>query len=188
MESLKQWLNLFPKTTLKIWNILSRNLDSNEKDSLFKRYIFFFVKRILVIFTCCNLIFYKNAVTFAGHIAGKYLAKRRIVPFHIYKPSGVKEDPGVTEMRAMLRGEDCFDHNLEQSQIRNSFPEGLFDPYEEKYLASYHLHGVWFIMRLLNSLKKHDEPFAQSFNDVFSWFDKFIVDYLNSEVIINKRD
>ncbi|GBM98930.1 hypothetical protein AVEN_265679-1 [Araneus ventricosus] len=105
----------------------------------------------------------------------------------MYKPREKKEDPGVTEMRALLRGEDCFDYNLDQSQLRTSLP-GDINPYEEIYLVSFHYRAVAVIMRLLDSLKKHDEPYAQSFNGLFSWFDKVVVGYLNSEVVINKRD
>ncbi|KAF8787567.1 hypothetical protein HNY73_009149 [Argiope bruennichi] len=185
MESVMKWLvNLFPKAN----KVLCEAIDTPDaEDSLFKRYIHFFSKRILVIYLYIQLIFYKYAVYIIGHIAGRFLAKVQIIPYRIYKPNEKKEDPGVTEMHALLRGEDCFDYNLDQSQLRTSLP-GDVDPYEEIYLVSYHYRQLIYIMHLLDSLKNHDELFAQTFNGLFSWFDKLVVGYLKSEDLMNKRD
>ncbi|GIY79761.1 uncharacterized protein CDAR_300841 [Caerostris darwini] len=122
-----------------------------------------------------------------GHFVGKKLLRWRVVTFQKYKPKVSQEDPGVLEMRAMLRGEDCFDYNLDQSQRRSSLPID-FNPYEEIYLVKLHFKILNIIQLMLISMKDHEEPFAQTFNTLFKWFDSLVVGYLKSQVYVNKRD
>lgn len=67
---------------------------------------------------------------------GTWLDVFKVVPFQVYEKNNYFEDPGVVEMRALLRGEDCCDTNLDQRQ-QLPFPPADYDPYDKIYLAIY---------------------------------------------------
>ncbi|GFU23854.1 uncharacterized protein NPIL_457351 [Nephila pilipes] len=182
MESMMRFL---PKPGIRI--TLSQITEVVDNDLILRGYISFFSKRVLVFLICFNLLTYRLIMCCIGYLFGKWLLQWQIIPYHIHRPRSYKEDPGVIEMHAMLRGEDCFSYNLDQSQRRSSLPAD-FNPYEEICLGSYHSRMIIRITYLVKSLKKHDEPLAPTLNSLFAWFDDRLISNLKSQVIVNKRD
>ncbi|GFY51482.1 uncharacterized protein TNIN_480321 [Trichonephila inaurata madagascariensis] len=183
MESIMR--RFLPKPGIRL--TLSQITEVVDNNSILHRYVSFFGKRVLVFLTCFNLLTYRIIMCCIGYLFGKWLVQWQIIPYRIHRPRGYKEDPGVIEMRAMLRGEDCFNFNLNQSQRRSSLPAD-FSPYEEICLGSYHSRMIMSIAYLVKSLKTHDEPLAPTFNSLFAWFDDRLINHLKSQVIVNKRD
>lgn len=90
-------------------------------------------------------------------------------------------------MRALLKGEDCFEHNLDQSQRRPSVPIN-FNPYNELYLATFYTRTMDLIFSLVDSVKEQEGFFSQILNGLFTRFDEKVVAYFESRVVVNKRD
>lgn len=89
-------------------------------------------------------------------------------------------------MRALLRGEDGFEHNLEQSQRRPSVPVN-FNPYNELYLATFYTRTMDLIITLVDSVKEQEGFFSQILNGLFTRLDENVVTYFTSRVVVNKR-
>lgn len=119
---------------------------------------------------------------FCRLLFGTWLRTLRVIPFQVFEKNDYYEDPGVVEMHALLRGEDCSSDNLDQRQ-QLPFPPANYDPYDKIYLAV-------FFYRLQREFRRLQESLDQNHNAVFqkisslSMYQSFSR-YLTSRVAVN---
>ncbi|KAG8183335.1 hypothetical protein JTE90_023984 [Oedothorax gibbosus] len=182
---LRRILLQFPQPIIKT---LFKCINSaSDSDSIAFCLVLCVLKRLFLIVSCSVLAIYTAFVHLLGDLFGRTLLRYEVVPFIVYERPQYKEDPGVTEMRALLRGEDCIGYHLHQSQRRPSAP-AHFNPYNELYLVTFYTRTMALILNLVESVKEQDGFFSQILNGFFTRFDEKLVTYLKSREIINRRD
>lgn len=117
---------------------------------------YFFWTILLDLITILH-VFFDSFVVFFFFV---WLRPLKIVPFKLCAKNDYYEDPGVVEMHALLRGEDCFQEYLEQQQ-KLPFPPPDFDPYDKIYLAAHFSRLQREIFLRHNSLSQSDNPVHQ---------------------------
>lgn len=119
---------------------------------------------------------------FCRLLFGTWLRSFKVIPFQVFEKNDYYEDPGVVEMHALLRGEDCFNENLDQRQ-QLPFPPADYDPYDKIYLAVYFYRLQSGFRRLHESLIQRDNVVFRkiSSSSIYQSFSR----YFTSRVVVN---
>lgn len=119
---------------------------------------------------------------FCRLLFGTWLRNFKVIPFQVFEKNDYYEDPGVVEMHALLRGEDCSSENLDQRQ-QLPFPPADYDPYDKIYLAVYFYRMQRGFKRLQESLIQRDNVVFRKISSlsIYQSFSR----YFTSRVAVN---
>lgn len=143
------------------------------------------------------LSFTFNAIKLTGRILlavlsrlifGRWLKFLNVVPFQIHEKNDYYQDPGVLEMKAMLRGEDCYDTCLDQRQ-KLPFAPADFDPFDKIYLARYFHRAIRSIRNTHVNLVERDGIMGGMYRRIngFVLYQNFM-HYIFTRVAVNIND